>query len=202
MTVKRLGGAAEALDSPAKIDQLAWAHHNGVGYVFLDAGESVAVGASVQTGSWKRVSTVQKAAPVSAPVFSLWLNHGKQPAGATYAYAVTVKKDAAALDAYAAALPVRVASNTPQVQAAEQKQTGLLQAVFYQACAVKSETWGAVSVDTPCLVMLSKKEGKARVTVCSPCSREGVVRVSVGNRVAAVPLPWGPKAGASVSLEL
>jgi chondroitin AC lyase len=202
VTVKRLGGAAEALDSPAKIDQLAWAHHGGVGYVFLDAGQSVAAGTSVQTGCWKRVSTVQKAAPVSAPVFSLWLNHGKRPAGATYAYAVTVKKDAAALDAYSAALPVRVASNTPQVQAAEQKQTGLLQAAFYQAGAVESETWGAVSVDAPCLVMLAKKEGKARVTVCNPCNREGVIRVSVRNRVAAVQLPSGPKAGASVSLEL
>jgi hypothetical protein len=57
-------------------------------------------------------------------------------------------------------------------------------------------------VDAPCLVMLAKKEGKARVTVCNPCNREGVIRVSVRNRVAAVQLPSGPKAGASVSLEL
>jgi chondroitin AC lyase len=202
VTLKRAGGAAEVLASPVKIEKPLWAHHNGIGYVFLDAGESVGVGTSVQTGCWKRVSAVQKAAPVATPVFSVWVNHGKLPQAATYAYAVTVKQDAAAVNAYAAELPVRVVSNTPQAQAVEQTQAGVLQAAFYQAGTLSSETWGQVSVDAPCLLMLSKAEGKTRVTVCNPCNREGVIRIKVGERIAAAQLPAGDRAGASVSIEL
>ena len=201
VTVKRAGSAAEVLESPAKIEKPVWAHHGGIGYVFLDAGESVGVGTSVQTGSWKRVSTVQKAAPVSTPVFSLWVNHGKLPVGATYAYVVTVKKDAAAVDAYAAEVPVRVLANTPKTQAVEQTQTGVLQVVFYQAGSVTSATWGAVSVDTPCLLMLSKAGGKTRVTLCNPRNEGGGVRIKVGEKVGSVQLPAGSAAGSSVSMD-
>ncbi len=202
VTVSRGEGAPEVLAAPAKIEKPAWVHHGGVGYVFMDAGESVGVGTSVQTGCWKRVSTVQPAAPVSMPVFSVWVSHGKLPKGATYAYALTVKRDAAALDAYAAALPVRVAANRPQVQAVEQVKTGALQAAFYQAGSVPSDTWGAVSADTPCLLMLAKVAGKTRLTICNPCSREGVIRIKAGTKAATVQLPAGSGAGASVSLDM
>ena len=201
VTVRRAEGTAEVLANLEKIEKPVWVHHGGVGYVFLDAGESVGVGTSVQNGNWKRVSTVQKATEVAIPVFSVWVNHGKQPKGATYAYAVTVKKDAAALDAYAAAAPIRVVINTSQVQAVEQAQAGLLQVAFYQAGTVRSDTWGVVSVDQPCLLMLAKSGGKTRVTVCNPCNREGVVHVSVGNQGGAIQLPVGPKAGSSASIK-
>ena len=202
VTVKRAGGAAEVMAAPEKIDNPAWVHHGGVGYVFLDAGESVGVGATVQTGSWKRVSTVQKAALISTPVFSVWVNHGKLPRGASYAYAVTAKKNAAETDAYASALPVRVVANSSQVQAVEQAQAGLLQIAFYRAGAVKSETWGLVSADAPCLLMLLKAAGKTRVTACNPCNKEGVVLIRAGEKSGAAQLPTGTHAGSSVILEL
>jgi len=202
VTVKRAGGLAEVLPAPEKLERPEWAHHAGIGYVFLDAGESVGIGASVQTGSWKRISTAQKATAVSKDVFSLWVNHGKQPQGATYAYVATVKKGAAEMGAYAAALPVHVVANTPQAQAVEQVHTDLLQVAFYQAGSVTSEKWGTVSVDTPCLLTVAKTAGKTQVTVCSPCGRTGDIRVKVGDRNALTPMPSGSNAGASVAFAL
>jgi len=199
VTLKRAEGAADVLALPEKIEKPVWVHHSGVGYVFLDAGDSVGVGASVQTGSWKRISTVQKDAPVSTAVFSVWVNHGKAPKAASYAYAVTVKKDAAALGAYVAALPVRVVSNTPQAQAVEQTQSGMLQVAFYQAGTVKSDTWGAVSVDVPCLVMLAKAGGKTALAVCDPQGKSPRVEVRVNEVSRVVDLPDGPRRGASVT---
>lgn len=201
VTVKPVGGPAKVLANPEKIEKPAWVHHGGVGYIFLDAGESVDAGVSVQDGSWKRISTPQKADTVSLPVFSVRVNHGQRPKGSTYAYVVTARKDAAATDAYAAALPVRVAANTPRAQAVEVAQPGALQVAFYQAGSVTSRVWGPVSADTPCLLMVTKAEGKTRVTVCNPCNKEGVVRVSVGNQVGTIRLPGGSKAGASATLE-
>jgi chondroitin AC lyase len=203
VTVRRAAGNPEVLATPEKIEKPAWAHHDGIGYVFLDAGDSIGVGVSVQTGSWKRVSTVQKADPVSTQVFSVWVNHGKQPKGATYAYAVAAKKGAADLDDYAAHLPVRLVANTPQAQAVEQVQAGLLQVAFYQAGAVESATWGKVSVDTPCLLLLSRTSGIARAAVCNPSNAEGVIRIKVGAKInVTAQLPSGQKRGASVILEL
>jgi len=202
VTVRRAKSAAELLSTPETFEKPLWVHHGGVGYVFLDAGESVCAGAAVQTGSWRRISTPQKPDAVSHAVFSVWINHGPRPRGATYAYAVTAKKDARELDAYAAALPVRVIANTPHAQAVEQARSGQLQVAFYRAGSVTSDTWGTVSVDMPCLLMLTRVAGKTRATLCDPCQRAGELRFRVGEKAGLARLPSGTQAGASASIDL
>ncbi len=202
VTVKRAKPAAELLTAPETLEKPLWVHHGGVGYLFFDAGESVRAGTSVQTGSWRRISTPQEPDAVSQAVFSVWINHGARPRGATYAYAVTPQEDAAALEAYAAARPVRVVANTPHAQAVEQTQTGQLQIAFYRAGSVTSETWGTVSADTPCLLMLTRNAGRVRATLCDPCQRAEAVRIRVGERTGLARLPAGTKAGASAALDL
>ena len=196
VTVKRAEGEAAALAGPEKIARPAWVHHAGVGYVFLDAGESVGVGASVQTGSWKRISTPQKPDAVEALVFSLWVNHGKRPQAAAYAYVVT-PKEVSALDLYARDLPLRVAVNTPQMQAVEQMRDGVMQAAFYDAGKFESGAWGTVSADVPCLLLLKRDGDKVVVTVCNPLTKGGRVAVKACGRHREIALPEGTRAGAS-----
>lgn len=202
VTARRAGGVAAELKAPRQMDRPVWVHHDGMGYVFLDAAEGASAGTGVQTGSWRRISLAQKADPVAVPVFSLWLDHGKQPREATYAYVVTAREDGAATDAYARALPVHVAANTRKAQAVEHTKADVLQVVFHEAGSVRSRTWGEVSVDAPCLLMLSRAAGKTRVTACNPCNREGAIRVTAGRRSGTLRLPAGPRAGASATLEL
>lgn len=202
VTVKRALPATELLETQTTFEKLLWVHHGGVGYLFLDAGESVCAGSCVQTGSWRRISTPQKPDAVSQTVFSLWIKHGARPRGATYAYAVTAQENAAALEAYAAARPLRVVANTPHTQAVEQTRTGQVQIVFYRAGAVTSETWGTVSADRPCLLMLTRNAGRTRATLCDPCRQVDTVRLRVGEKTGLARLPSGTQAGASVTLDL
>ena len=200
VTVRCAEGAAAALPGPEKIVRPEWVLHDRIGYVFLDAGESVGVGASVQTGSWKRISTPQRQEAVTEEVFSLWVNHGKRPHVATYAYVVTPQGEASALDAYAQAVPVRVVVNTPQIQAVEQIRAGVLQAAFYQAGTVESEAWGTITVDVPCLLIL-KRDGSERVaTVCNPLNKGGQVKVRACGRPCEIAFPDGMRAGAGAGV--
>jgi len=202
VTVRRAEGGPEVLAGPEKLVKPLWAHHAGVGYLFLDAGVSVGVGASVQTGSWRRVSMPQKPDPVSMPIFSLWVNHGTRPQGGSYAYVVTPRPDAAAVEAYAGDVPVRAVANTPSVQAVEQVREGVLQAAFYQAGQLASPTWGTVAVDAPCLLMLKKEGGDVAVSACNPENRGGRVTVRACGQELALAFPEGGSAGASVRATL
>ena len=198
VTVKRAEGEASPLSGPEKIERPEWVHHDKVGYVFLDAGESVGVGAAVQTGSWKRISTPQKPEAVEAEVFSLWMNHGKQPQAATYAYVVT-PKEASDLDGYARVLPVRVVVNTPRLQAVEQTRDGVLQAAFYEAGKFEGGAWGIVSADAPCLLMLRRQGDKVVATVSNPLNQEGRVTVQTCGRQREIAFPEGARAGSSAA---
>lgn len=204
VTVKRADGEVAVLAAPERMAAPRWIHHGGVGYVFLGENGSVGVGCSAQTGSWRRISQPQSDAPVTAQVFSAWVNHGKQPQGAGYAYLLLPADGAREVDAAASRGPVGVLANTPQAQAAEHRETGLLQAVFYAPGAVASGVWGEVSADAPCLLMVSRAApgGAACLTVCNPRNAGGEVRVRVGGMQVRVRLPEGPLAGSGVSIGL
>jgi chondroitin AC lyase len=132
-------------------------------------------------------------------VFSLWVNHGKQPQGASYAYVVTPQRDAAALDAFAQAMPARVLANTGKVQAVGWDGGRAVQAAFYEAGeAACGGAWGTVGVDVPCLLSLAQEGGRMRATACNPLNRGGRVRVTAGGRSCELAFPDGAQAGASV----
>lgn len=204
VTVGRAEGGAAVLSGPERMAAPRWVHHGGVGYVFLGENGSVGVGCSAQTGSWRRISQPQSDAPVSAQVFSLWVNHGKQPQGARYGYMLVPADGAEAVESAVTRAPVGVLANTPQAQAAEHRETGLLLAAFYAPGAVVSGAWGEVGADAPCLLMVSRaaQGGAARLTVCDPRNAGGDVRVRVGGRQVRVRLPEGPLAGSGVSVAL
>lgn len=198
VSVRRADGAVAALAGPERLAKPAWVHHGGFVYAILQGGENVGAGVSAQTGSWRRISTAQKADEVTADVFSLWLNHGKRPAGAAYAYAVAAKSGPAEAQSYAEALPVRVIANTPAVQSAEHVQSGLLLAAFYRAGALASGAWGEVVVDAPCLLLLRRVGGKTVLAVCDPQGKSQRVDVRAKGVRQVVDFPDGPRKGSSV----
>ncbi len=195
VTLKRADGVIEISTEPEKIARPLWAYHNGIGYVFLDPGESVGLGAAVQTGNWKRISAPQKADPVSITVFSLWLNHGTHPGAATYAYVITPQADTTALEAYATASPIRVSVNSPGVQAVEQEKTGVLQAAFYEAASFESAMCGTVSADKPCLLMVQKEGTQVAFSAGNPLNQGGTVTVQACGRKQTVILTKEPTDG-------
>jgi len=197
VTVKRADGSVAALEGPERLSSPAWVHQGGFVYGILQGGDSVGVGVSEQQGDWHRISTARKADRVTQQVFSLWLNHGKSPADASYAYWVSAAGSAEAAAACAATCTVRVVSNTQQVQAAEHVRTGALQAVFYRAGSVASTAWGKVAVDSPCLLSLRRGENGVLLAVSDPSGMGKRIAVSATGVRQTVELPEGARLGAS-----
>lgn len=71
--------------------------------------------------------------PITRSYFTLWLDHGKSPKDATYAYVLLPGCDAAATAAFAAAPGVEILANTPQVQAARNTKEGVTGFSFWEA---------------------------------------------------------------------
>lgn len=185
-----------------------WAWHDRIGYALLAPGQLV-LSAGLQRGRWSDIG-VGKADELAVPVFSLAIDHGRDPADATYAYVVLPGIAAEAMPAWLAAPPIQVLSNTASVQAAEHRAAGVLGAAFHQAGRLAAGT--ALSVDKPCLVLLRRKGSVLHISVANPENQPLSVQLTLGEAltgdgVEALPdgchirfaLPGGAEAGRSVT---
>lgn len=124
----------------------------------------------------------------------LWLSvdHGANPNGGTYAYAVYpnmgrdefLKREG----------DYRILSNTPQLQAVEDVATGKTMAVFYQAGSFTAEGLGTISADKPSLLIVEKVGDKLKATVVNPfCEsrQQEPVTIQVGDKKATIAFETG-----------
>ena len=151
--------------------------HDGVGYLFPQGGQIV-TGIQRQSGDWNDINKSHKGR-VEKDVFTLCLNHGKQPKGDKYAYIVVPgKQTAAELDTYRKEAAVEIVENTADLQAVHHKKLGIWQMVFYRPGTFKHKGL-TVRVDRPCALML--KEGKATpvLHVADPGQTMQPIRIEV-----------------------
>lgn len=154
------GGATHRLDAPA------WVVHDGAGYVFPGDGQPVIrVEAKEAQADWSRINLRGASHPQPVEIFTLALEHGTRPAGASYQYIVLPEATAEGLAHYAANPPVGIIANTPQVQAVRHEKLGLAQVVFHEPGEIEVGRW-MLRVDEPCLVLAGGASGE--VFVASP----------------------------------
>ncbi|MGH7997516.1 MAG: polysaccharide lyase family 8 super-sandwich domain-containing protein, partial [Opitutaceae bacterium] len=170
---------------------------DGIGYILLQRGGAV-LSAGPQTGSWSELRKEGvSAAPVAEAVFSLWLDHGPHPKGASYAYALLPRTDRAEVERFARAPAYRVLANRSALQAVFSQGDRILEAAFHAPGEVLIPGGPRVAVDAPCLVMVDLAPPVAKLCVSDPTEKLVSVRVAVGGKRIAVRLPRGPRAGAT-----
>lgn len=129
--------------------------------------------------------------PVSGEVFTIFVEHGKNPAGADYAYFV-------APSAKSAASPPRIIANTRSLQAVETADLAGL--AFYAPGEVETSVAGKITAEQPCVVLVRKLSGQAcALTVADPTTKLSKISLRVGKRLLEFDLPEGERAGASVT---
>ena len=95
---------------------------------------------------------------------------------------------------------MRVLTNTPQTQAIATTDNSTLQIAFYEAATIfAGETWGAVTTDTPCLLILKRDGNALTATVSNPLNKGGRIRLTAGDRSCEITFPDDQQAGSSVS---
>lgn len=164
-----------------------WALHGKIGYFNLDP-----------------TSTFELACDTS--LFSANINHGINPQDKTYAYLIKPGIQSGS-EAAKYQVPVRILSNTVQLQAVQHNVLNLIEIIFYQPGTLKMENGDAISVDSPCAVLwnLNKKQ----IHVANPrCESENPtfihLKITQNNQEVTSPvtLPVGDFAGKSVLLKL
>ena len=140
-------------EGEANVPRASWVLHDGVGYAFPEP-TAINVKAGPQTGDWKSINVQYSDEPVTAPVFSLWIDHGVHPRGATYAYVVLPGTDPQQLAEWVAHPPVRILANTSAQQAVVNDQLGVAEIVFHSPGSTALGEGFAVKTDRPCLVLV------------------------------------------------
>jgi len=151
---------ADGADS-TRIDGARWAYNDEVGYVF-GAGQNIAVSNKTQTGHWEGDGDVSRDA------FTLYVDHGVQPAAAAYDYTVLPAASPAAVKAYASDPAVRTLRNDTTLQAVRHDELALTMATFYSAGSLDLGGGRTLSVDEPAIVILDESGDAPVVSISNP----------------------------------
>lgn len=162
-----------------------WIQHSGIAYQFLD-GDPVSKAGRVE-GNWLSSFPTRGDRPAEGNVFSLWINHGKSPKGATYAYRVVPRVGSEEVQS-------TILSNTEIVQAVACE--GMIYAVFYEAGKLKVGKKRTIETDGPCLIQVSD----SLLTVADPTHTLDTLRIRLNGKSYKVKLPQGAERGNSVAV--
>ncbi|MFG1945410.1 polysaccharide lyase 8 family protein [Nonomuraea sp. NPDC048826] len=160
-----------------------WFHLSGVGgYVLLDGGRAKVI-REERTGRWRDIdrgaTTGGDGTPVSRHYTTLVIDHGVDPRGARYAYAVLPGASLARTADYGGQVEILANSGTVQAIA----RGDLLAAVFWRAGTVKT-AHGTLAADGPCALLARRDGDQVRLAVSDPSRTADEVRIT---------LPWAVK---------
>ncbi|MDZ8119167.1 polysaccharide lyase family 8 super-sandwich domain-containing protein [Pontiella agarivorans] len=164
-------------------------HHNGIAYQVLD-GDPVLRSGNV-VGNWTGSFPDRADRPESGDVFSAWINHGKSPKDATYAYRIFSPAGNERSGQMS-----EVLSNTKALQAVTCEQT--VYAVFYVAGRLEIGAGRAVEASGPCLLLMGDKGLK----VADPTHSLQTLKIRVNEKSYQINLPQGADRGKQVAIRL
>lgn len=181
----------------------AWVHHAGVGYVF-PKGNSACLVTGNQAGSWHDCNSNLPADRLELPMFNLWIDHGRTPQDAAYAYTLLPDATVADLTAYAAKNDIEILTNTAALQAVRHLGLHTVGAAFYGAGKLSLAAGGVLEVDQGCIVLVSPgADGSVQISIAKPdCDPQEatVVTVRYVGVEQRVTLPVGAESGRSVTV--
>lgn len=176
--------------------------HNITGYVIRTgtSGLNVVLKHGEASGRWSDIGS-GRTDLLTMSVFLLALDYGITPSNSTYEYRVLPEGGMVAAEREAKSPSVKVLQNTPEVQAVERKEDGLVQAMFFsQQGTSVSTSRGVLRVSQPCAVMIRHKSAKTtEISVSSPQALKMTVHVWLGNRTVVVSLEGDMSSGRSVT---
>ena len=171
--------------------------HQNVGYLF-PANQEFRFTNKLQKGNWNTINSSLKSEPVSEKVFTLTLNHGKGPMGASYEYLILPETSETELKSYDIQSEFSFL-NSSSVQAVYSKKQNLLQAAFYEKSSFKLEGL-TVEADGACLIMIENVNGRLVLHVSDPTQQLKNVTLRVNGLTFQGVYPTGIKAGSTLTL--
>jgi len=164
-------------------NNLQWAFHENVGYIFPNGG-NVVISNKDQSGSWYDINHSYGKNIINNRVFSLWIDHSKTPNNATYEYIVKPGISLAELKTYISTPLFETVANTAIVQAVKSDVKNVFGAVFYQAGTVDFKNGIQISVDKPSILLFSGTSPNYTLTISDPLYVENqVITVTINQQL-------------------
>ncbi len=172
----------------ATMPAVSWAHLAGnvagadIGYVFPQPAEVKGL-REARTGTWNAINSRSgSTTSYTRNYLTMWLDHGVNPAGTTYAYAILPNQAATAVASYSAAPEFTIVENSASAQAVRENTLGITAANFW-ADAVYST--GGITSDRKASVILQDNGTELAVAVADPTQlNSGAIQVEIGTPMA------------------
>jgi chondroitin AC lyase len=186
-------------------NNLDWVWHSKIGYIFPDH-QNLKLSNQIQSGSWNAINKSQSSETINSEVFKLWIDHGKQPNNAKYAYIVVPGVENPSEMADYDTQKIQILSNNDSIQAIRHLDLDIVQAVFHQAGTLLFGNF-ELKVSHPCVLILKSIDNQSVKVTASDPTQLLQNNLRIGFRfpgmdrfkIANLKLPEGDLAGSSVS---
>ncbi|MEU1144845.1 polysaccharide lyase 8 family protein [Streptomyces sp. NPDC005863] len=162
---RNLGEAGDARFTLDEGPRPRWAHLEGHGgWVFPGGARGLHTLREDRTGAWSDINTTSSTERRTRRWQTLWLDHGTDPADATYAYLLMPGASRRGLAGRAADRSwLSVLANSAEAQAVTVDSLGLTAANFWRAGAA-----GPLRVTAPASMLIRRRGGRATVWMSEP----------------------------------
>lgn len=177
------GGQALTVDGEAMPTALGWSEalpdvhtvHLGGNVEGADLGYYFPGGADLnalreeRTGSWRDIDgrNTSSTEEITADYYTMWYDHGVDPDGAAYSYALLPGQSAAQVQAYGETPDYTVLANSETVQAVREDTLGVTAAQFWSA-----GTAGIITASAQSSVILDEDAEQIAVSVSDPTQHQ------------------------------
>jgi chondroitin AC lyase len=205
------------------LKEVSWVMHDSVAYLFPSS-VNVNISNATAAGNWRQINHQASASTelVQKELFTIWLDHGKKPRSASYAYLVVPAIASSLIDEYSKKHNLIMLANTPEVQAVHNKSLNISEVVFYQAGTIKLSGNISLTAKNPCIVIMriagnalqrmavsapTQKLKSLQFQITTPLNASGNNWRSVWNKESKssaidIDLPQDGNAGKSVIIEI
>jgi len=132
--------------------------------------------AETRTGAWRDLNAGGSTTALTANYRTIWFDHGIEPAGADYVYALLPGTTAEQTAVYASAPPVTVLQNNASGQAVAHSKLGIRAVTFWRGGTV-----GGITSDGIASVIFRQNRGSVDLAVSDPTQAGDVVHLEVGD---------------------
>lgn len=174
------------LNGNLQLNADSWVYHNGIGYHILD---KATITTSQIKENWQKCFPTHEDIAAEGSVFSIYIDHGKDPDSRKYAYCIYPEVDAGQMEKRIVHSKIRIVSNSETVQAIRFRKN--LLAVFYAPGILKVDDKTTIEVDVPCLLIINKQE----IRVSDPTHESTNANISISGHIFTAKLPQEAESG-------
>lgn len=163
-----------------------WIWHDSVGYIFPHQMDIFFTNQEA-SGRWFDVNrqTTSSKEEIKKDIFKLWINHNENTYKDFYQYIVVPTISSNDLKNYIEDIPIRVISNTGELQAVCHDKLNIVYGVFYKTGMMKINDNLSISLDAPSIVMIKFNENNdiKSFAVADPSHNLGSIRMIINRQI-------------------